>query len=619
MTSPFMKQIIVFDRLQPIGVCLSYGHGLTILDKFSGNFNSAVIDALKDEKRIRLVGDNINWKTNVHDERQDNHGKMHHAFGSAVIVQTLSFENISRIKPQKLFYEVDHQLFLPSSDEWKHIKEEYAIHMLHVAFKHIPYFKIFEKLITKQIVGQYSEQLKKKNKVFPLPVLHLNEQKYDDVVQIMDYYENFLSDTYEKAGLDFNNNTHVHCGGDQLTRERYSGAKRLRSGAATPSNRFEHLSPITFELFHMQMNYVKLIFKRLYSEEGLQEQGTLKCEANRVLRTNLNPNVNDHFDADKDFIVSFTDAYIVEAITHFFDMESLFSAPRKNALPDNVCTENQKKEWVMDMFQQIVEIYVWDKENKQNQEDNVEVDGVVIPIQLSNGKRRSYVIKKAQKSQTPQEDKVKNYGHLCLELGLQFKAILDLCKLPDRERGLRLLKVCMIHFKANNNLSKYAYAILRLLVHQLCILSEQEAHEEFYGLFVNTKGKIDSHIPCDLQMEYIVKSVKRNIKHMFSNKTDKNITTRTSALPAIKDIADNFDKTSGVIIRCKKHSSIDAIKDELDIIFDLQNVNPFTFTAGRSHDSFKTISSRMDKLLDVHHFHSWIESNVYKHATELGN
>ncbi|CAG2220286.1 unnamed protein product [Mytilus edulis] len=180
----------------------------------------------------------------------------------------------------------------------------------------------------------------------------------------------------------------------------------------------------------------------------------------------------------------------------------------------------------------------------------ISVDGVVIPIQLSNGKRRSYVIKKAQKSQTPQEDKVKNYGHLCLELGLQFKAILDLCKLPDRERGLRLLKVCMIHFKANNNLSKYAYEILRLLVHQLCILSEQEAHEEFYGLFVNTKGKIDSHIPCDLQMEYIVKSVKRNIKHMFSNKTDKNITTRTSALPAIKDIAENFDKTSGVIIRC---------------------------------------------------------------------
>ncbi|XP_052084545.1 uncharacterized protein LOC127721792 [Mytilus californianus] len=155
------------------------------------------------------------------------------------------------------------------------------------------------------------------------------------------------------------------------------------------------------------MNYVKLMFKRLYSEEGLQEQGTLKCEANRVLRTSLNPNVNEHFDADKDFIVSFTDAYIVEAITHFFDMESVFSAPRKNVLPDNVCTEDQKKERVMDMFQKIVEIYVWDKENKQNQEDNVEVDGVVIPIQLSNGKRRSYVIKKAQKSQTPQEDKVK--------------------------------------------------------------------------------------------------------------------------------------------------------------------------------------------------------------------
>lgn len=79
---------------------MSYGHSLTILDKYGGHFNSAVIDASKSGKRIRLVGDNINWMTNVHDERKDNHAHRHHAFGSACIIQNTSFDLLSSIKPQ---------------------------------------------------------------------------------------------------------------------------------------------------------------------------------------------------------------------------------------------------------------------------------------------------------------------------------------------------------------------------------------------------------------------------------------------------------------------------------------------------------------------------------------
>lgn len=37
----------------------------------------------------------------------------------------------------------------------------------------------------------------------------------------------------------------IHIGGDQLTRERFSGAKRVRQQAATDMERFAHLSPIT--------------------------------------------------------------------------------------------------------------------------------------------------------------------------------------------------------------------------------------------------------------------------------------------------------------------------------------------------------------------------------------
>jgi hypothetical protein len=57
----------------------------------------------------------------------------------------------------------------------------------------------------------------------------------------------------------------------------------------------------------------------------------------------------------------------------------------------------------------------------------------------------------------------------------------------------------------------------------------------FTGLFVNTHGQIDT--PADLQMEYLVKNVKKQIKHMYSNKTEGNIVTRTSVLSAMNEIS----------------------------------------------------------------------------------
>lgn len=53
-----------------------------------------------------------------------------------------------------------------------------------------------------------------------------------------------------------------------------------------------------------------------------------------------------------------------------------------------------------------------------------------------------------------------------------------------------------------NYAHKYVYEIMRLLVHQTCILSEKAANEEFYGLFVNTTGRFNGHIPADRRMEY---------------------------------------------------------------------------------------------------------------------
>jgi hypothetical protein len=569
-----------------------------------------IIDAIAGKKRVRLVGDNINWRTDVHDQRQDHRGHMHHAFGSAAIIQTLDFSHLSGLAPQLHHAHAPVEMFLPNVGDWVQIAAEYAILIGRVAVRHIPAFHFLKDVVSKPILGQV--QNKVKSKVIPLPVLHLNEQRYDDVVQILDYYESLMTECAEAAGEDVEN-LRVHIGGDQLTRERFSGAKCLRSGGITRKEQFAHLTPITFELFHLLMNYVKLMFKQLYKSDSAMDMGTMKCEENRILRTNVNENVNDHYDADKDFIISFVDAYIVTAVVEFFGMEDVHSAPTVNCPPQQWPSEYEKRVWMTRVFGQLVDRMVWASAGHRDSEIVVD-DGMDFTVKQANGTIKTITMRK----QKPAPDRVQNYGHTVLELGLMYKSLNDLCKIPDRDCGLRLLKVAMMHFKANNHMSKYAYECMRFLVHQTCVLSERAANEAFYGLFVNTRGQVDSHIPCDLQMEYIVQMVKKNIKHMFSNKSDKNITARTSVLPSVMDISGNYDDVSGVLVRAKKHSDKDANKDEMDMIKNLIVVKPFRPQPGRAHRYFPDIAPNLLHTLDMTEFRSWVVWKKHHFATELG-
>lgn len=250
-------------------------------------------------------------------------------------------------------------------------------------------------------------------------------------------------------------------------------------------------------------------------------------------------------------------------------------------------------------------------------------DGQYLPVtlKLSNGTEISICPKirtTNKKSVNEGSDKVKNYGHLVLELGMLFKELLGVCKSPDRNQMLRLLKHSMTVFKARSNNSKYALEIHRFLIQQISTLSEKEAAEVVTGMFVNTKGKADSYIPADLQMEYMVKTIKKHIKHMYSNKSEANIAKQTRSLSGIRDISEHFDRASGVVHRCKKHKKKDSDGDELLMIQDLRKLRPFSFQSGRLHNAFPNIKKSVIEYMNVDHYHSWIRSRIVINANELG-
>jgi hypothetical protein len=134
----------------------------------------------------------------------------------------------------------------------------------------------------------------------------------------------------------------------------------------------------------------------------------------------------------------------------------------------------------------------------------------------------------------------------------------------------------------------------------------KSANETFYGLFVNSTGKADSCIAADLQMKHLVRLVKENLKAVHSNKTEKTMVKRSSALSGMKAIADQFDSTSDTLIRANRHKIPSSIEDELLIIKSLVTITPFACVPGRKMISCKkfkryqnTSSTWVDKRTPV--------------------
>ena len=84
----------LYDRLNRPGICICYTRRKKLLDEFKGEFDAKVIEAIIEGKKLRLIGDNVNYYVSVRDERSTRHGRMMNLFGSAILIRELSFPDL---------------------------------------------------------------------------------------------------------------------------------------------------------------------------------------------------------------------------------------------------------------------------------------------------------------------------------------------------------------------------------------------------------------------------------------------------------------------------------------------------------------------------------------------
>ena len=126
------------------------------------------------------------------------------------------------------------------------IKSNLVVLVSRVLCEHMKVFKSQKGSVVKHIQHPHSAEMATKSDVIVCDVLHKNETKRVDMIDIMMASQEFLGKDYPHR---------VQSGGDLLTVERQQGAKRHLADADTPEEGLDRLEPVA-EDWHALMNFL---------------------------------------------------------------------------------------------------------------------------------------------------------------------------------------------------------------------------------------------------------------------------------------------------------------------------------------------------------------------------
>ena len=103
------------------------------------------------------------------------------------------------------------------------------------------------------------------------------------------------------------------------------------------------------------------------------------------------------------------------------------------------------------------------------------------------------------------------------------------------------------------------------------------------------------------------RDLKKLIKGMGANKTDKAIERASKAVGGVRKVMQNFDAQAAIHAKSTAHSHKSSSSDELKVSKDLRNLKPFTHQSDRKHTSFPSVSSNPLCDLEEVKFNGWLK------------
>ena len=238
---------------------------------------------------------------------------------------------------------------------------------------------------------------------------------------------------------------------------------------------------------------------------------------------------------------------------------------------------------------------------------------------LSESYRKSYIISVLDKfldeyvffhdqnsSLSVSTDGVWNYAVNTLKSYLLLADFKDAVAAGNGEYLSILRKQLLTHFFATPGFNEFSIEMLINILQSEVLLSEAEAYHCKWAATVNWKGGAGHNIEIDLFQENMNCEMKKLIKSMGANKTEKAISRASKASGGVTKIVQSFEKQVSIHERSSTHSHKSSKDDEHSILVDLRALRPFAQVDGRSFESFHDISYDPTHLFNNAKFKEWI-------------
>ena len=328
--------------------------------------------------------------------------------------------------------------------------------------------------------------------------------------------------------------------------------------------------------------FVQTAFKRLYKNSG-REKGTIRYFREKLNRRNVTIDVKHYEDCEQLFY-SVGVCFVIEALLEFFQMEDAKQTPTVNS-PHRDCETENLHSHINHILDKFLDEYVFVESEEEDEE-------------------------------AESEDGIWCHGVNVIRTFLVLADMKDAVADGNGEHMSILRKQMLLHFFSNPGFNEYSIEMLINILQCDVLLSEAEAFRCKWAATVNWKGGAGNNIEIDLFQENRNAQMKKLIRSMGANKTEKAITRASKASGGVSKVIESFDGQVGMVKKSSAHSHRSSSDDEKIISKDLRALRPFRKEDGRRYESFSDISCNPIHSFDEDKFREWItkhKNNIIMH------
>ena len=313
-------------------------------------------------------------------------------------------------------------------------------------------------------------------------------------------------------------------------------------------------------------------------------------------------------------------AYLIVGVMEHFGLQSVDGKPTQNTYTGLESDKDTKKNYVQKTVQDFIYSHVITAvpEVKEKESRIVTLQCHICGKQyVRKGALKRHREKVHQETTTEleptidkeDEDHVYNYTRLLLILLLLLHNHDNAIRLGDGARLIRLYKFFYLYFKVSH-CPKYAYGTLELLAQVNHLLSPRMAHCLTWNRFVNHKGKLDTNLPMDLEVEHDNKYFKDDICAYRGEITEKSVSRVSKSMQITESIIKNFDKITHIKCPSGVHTDASIEDDVMHLVDQFKGLKLYTKIPGRYHTAFPKIKNNILEDLDMTKLKAWISKSL---------